>query len=177
MALRLFSLLLFIAEAHGAHGEFDRSAEQLARAERCCRRAAWLRAAAKLDSARGNRAGALEYWRRVLEAEPGDAAERMRAGPERPEDVHESRWVVGGRIGCVEGTWPGVVQLQRPLREQPQIAGEPFSGKDHERQQNSNQRSGPEDRPERGGQSAPGRSLRRYRIDIHTGHWTFSVIG
>jgi tetratricopeptide (TPR) repeat protein len=63
-------LLLFIAERYGNVGAFDRATEWLARAHGCCRGAAWLRAAARLASARGDLREALGHWQAVLEAEP-----------------------------------------------------------------------------------------------------------
>jgi tetratricopeptide (TPR) repeat protein len=63
-------LLLFTAEAHAEHGQFDRAADRLTAAEGSSRREAWLRAAARLASAQGNLHEALGLWRQVLQAEP-----------------------------------------------------------------------------------------------------------
>jgi tetratricopeptide (TPR) repeat protein len=63
-------LHLFVAEAYGARGEFDRAAERLEAARGLCRHGNWLRAAARLASFRGDPAGALALWQQVLRAEP-----------------------------------------------------------------------------------------------------------
>ena len=63
-------LLLFAAEAHREHGQFDRAAERFAAAEGHSRREAWLRTSAQLEASRGNPGRALELWRRVLDTEP-----------------------------------------------------------------------------------------------------------
>ena len=63
-------LLMFVAEVHAAHGEFDRAAERLEAARGQSRRGDWLRSAAYLASVRGDLAGSLDLWRQVLQAEP-----------------------------------------------------------------------------------------------------------
>ncbi len=63
-------LLMFVAEGHAAHGEFDRAAERLDAAQGHCRRGDWLRSAAYLAAVRGDLAGSLDLWRQVLQAEP-----------------------------------------------------------------------------------------------------------
>jgi tetratricopeptide (TPR) repeat protein len=63
-------LLLFVAEQYGTIGEFDRASDWLSAAQGHCRRAAWLRTAARLASARGDLPAALESWQAVTDAEP-----------------------------------------------------------------------------------------------------------
>ncbi len=87
-------LRMFAAEAHAAHGEFDRAEERLEAARGLCRRGDWLRAAAYLASVRGDLAGSLELWLRVLEAEPS-AVDANRAVGRR---LAETR----GRAAAVE---------------------------------------------------------------------------
>lgn len=63
-------LLRFIAEAHAAHGEFDKAQARLDAARGRCRQGDWLRAAAFLASSQGDLVQSLSLWRQVLDAEP-----------------------------------------------------------------------------------------------------------
>ncbi len=63
-------LRLFAAEAHAAHGEFDRADERLESARGLCRRGDWLRTSALLAAVRGDLGGSLELWLQVLDGEP-----------------------------------------------------------------------------------------------------------
>ncbi len=90
-------LLLFVADAHGQHGQFDRADERLAQADGHSRREAWLRTAASLATARGRSREALELWRKVLDSEPSavdanGAVARFLAETEgRPEALEHLR--------------------------------------------------------------------------------------
>ncbi|MHB1562003.1 MAG: tetratricopeptide repeat protein, partial [Isosphaeraceae bacterium] len=63
-------LRLFAAEAHAAHGEFDRAEERLESARGLSRRGDWLRASALLAAVRGDLGASLELWLQVLDSEP-----------------------------------------------------------------------------------------------------------
>lgn len=63
-------LLVYAAEFWTSHGAAVRGAELLAAAERRCRRATWLRAAAHLALFRGELTQALSLWQQFLESEP-----------------------------------------------------------------------------------------------------------
>jgi tetratricopeptide (TPR) repeat protein len=63
-------LLLFVAQGRSSHGDFERAAELLARAEGHSQRSAWLRVAAGLAEGRGDLAEARRLWEQVVEAEP-----------------------------------------------------------------------------------------------------------
>jgi len=63
-------LQLFLAGAHGIHGEYELAKERLEAAKGKSRHVAWLRAAANLASHQGNLTEALRLWRQILEAEP-----------------------------------------------------------------------------------------------------------
>ncbi|MFN4260003.1 MAG: tetratricopeptide repeat protein [Gemmataceae bacterium] len=63
-------LLLYAADMHGNHGDYDRAAELLQAAAGRCQRTIWLRTAATLASYQGESARALELWRQIIEVEP-----------------------------------------------------------------------------------------------------------
>jgi tetratricopeptide (TPR) repeat protein len=63
-------LLLYTADAHTGHGNFEQAGSLLTAAEGHCPRPAWLRTAARLAESRGEPKAALELWRQVAAAEP-----------------------------------------------------------------------------------------------------------
>lgn len=65
-------LLLFAADAYARHSQPDRGQELLRSAESRATRTQWLRTAANLADYRCDLAGALGYWREILDAEPLD---------------------------------------------------------------------------------------------------------
>lgn len=64
------ALILFAAEANARHARFDECARRLAQAQGVCRRATWLRTAARLAESRNDRAAALAHWRELIQLEP-----------------------------------------------------------------------------------------------------------
>jgi tetratricopeptide (TPR) repeat protein len=63
-------LVLFGVQAWSSHGDFERAAQLLARAEGHSQRSAWMRSAAGLAEARGDVAETRRLWQQVVDAEP-----------------------------------------------------------------------------------------------------------
>ena len=64
------ALILFAAEANARHARTEECAKWLERAQGFCRRATWLRTAARLANARNDRVIALAHWRELVGFEP-----------------------------------------------------------------------------------------------------------
>jgi predicted Zn-dependent protease len=64
------TLLLFAAETNARHTRPEECARWLEKAKGVCRRATWLRTAARLADLQNDRAEALRHWRELLEFEP-----------------------------------------------------------------------------------------------------------
>ena len=63
-------LILYAADAYARHGDIDRGLELLETVRGQSRESSWLRAAATIETYRGNLKEALQLWRRVVEREP-----------------------------------------------------------------------------------------------------------
>lgn len=101
-------LLLFAADAHSRYSRFGPALELLERARGSCRRASWLRTAARIHHYQGELLESLGLWREVLEIEP------------LAMDAHSE---VTLRLGETEGPSAAIAHLERSVRRFPHHLG------------------------------------------------------